>query len=88
MANARGEPRLVQEHADELVLVGEVGVQHLERDQALEPGGALRIGDVHDGHAARGELGQDLVTFELGSNGERTNSCALMNRHELSSLSV
>jgi hypothetical protein len=82
VADAGCQPRLVEEHADELFLVGEVRVQHLDRDQALEARGALRVGHVHHGHAARGELGQDFVAPEAESGRELSRA----QRHALPQL--
>src|SRR5262249_29830052 len=65
MTDARCEPRLVEEHRDELVVVREVRVQHLDRDQALEARDALRARDVDRRHAARCELHEHFVTAEL-----------------------
>ena len=42
VVDARGEPRLVEEHLDELLLAGEVRVQALDRDEALEAADAQR----------------------------------------------
>ena len=60
----RGEARLVEEHLDELLLVREVRVQPLDGDEALEAADAEDRAEEHRGHAARRELGHELVAIE------------------------
>jgi len=52
VAQLTGDLRLVDEHGDEVAVVGDLRQQHLDRDHALEPGGALRLGAEHLRHAA------------------------------------
>ena len=64
MVDARREARLVEEHLDELLLVREVRVQPLDRDEALKPADAEDAGQEHGRHAARRDLGDQLVPVE------------------------
>ena len=50
--SARRARRLAAEALDELLVLGEVVVQHLDRDLAAEQ---LVLGEVHVGHPARAE---------------------------------
>src|SRR5262249_11203018 len=61
----RGEPRLVEEHLDELLLLAEVRQDALDRDPLLEPLDPPVLGDVDLGHAARGEALDDLIPLLL-----------------------
>jgi hypothetical protein len=65
VADPGREAGLVQEHADELLFVREVRMQHLDCHQSLEPRNALSAGNVYGRHPTRGQLRQDLVTTEL-----------------------
>ena len=59
----RADARLVQEHADELLLLREMREHALDRDELLEAleSGALRAEDL--GHTARGDPLEDLVAL-------------------------
>src|SRR5262249_5716779 len=59
-----GKPRLVEEHLDELGVVGEVIVQALDDDVLLEPGRTADPREVNLGRSAQGEKSQDLVLAE------------------------
>ena len=61
----RGEARLVEEHRDELLLLGEVRQDALDRDLLLEALEARALGAEHLGHAARRELLDDAVSLLL-----------------------
>ena len=61
----RGEASLVEEHPAELVVLGEVAPQQLERHELLKPGqAALRDGQVDLGHPTKPDLGQEAVLAE------------------------
>src|SRR5688500_17662559 len=64
----RAHARLVEEHADELLLLGEVRQHALDGDGLLEPLEASAFGSEHLGHAARGDLLEDLVALLLMSH--------------------
>src|SRR5262249_14767718 len=61
----RGEPRLVEEHLDELLLLAQMRKDALDRDALLEPLDPPVLGDVHLGHAARREALDDLISLLL-----------------------
>ena len=68
VAHARRQPGLVEEHGDELALLGQVGVQLLDGDRPPEPRRPHQPPQVHAGHAARGQpRGQKVTTHALGS---------------------
>src|SRR5580658_5031477 len=56
---ARSNPRLVQEHDDEVFVALELGSHELERDEAL--GSCPRSTQPHAGHAPFGNRREDLV---------------------------
>ena len=64
VVDARGEARLVEEHLDELFLAGEVRVQALDGDEALEAADAAEPGEEHRRHAAGRDLADQLVAVE------------------------
>ena len=57
----RRGPRLAAESGQRLGIVGEVGRQELQRDEALQP---RVLGFVHDAHAAAAQLLDDAVVRE------------------------
>ena len=61
VADARGEPRLVEEHRDEVGLVGDVRVHHLERHQSFEAAFAEDLGEIHRRHASLGKRTYNFV---------------------------
>ena len=56
MRELRAEPRLVDEHRDELGIGGELRQDALERDALGETVRAFAPGNVNLGHAARRQL--------------------------------
>ncbi len=62
--DSRGEPGLVEEHADELGIVREVLVEHLDRDEPLELAHASRSTHVDRAHPPHREETQDLVAAD------------------------
>jgi hypothetical protein len=58
------EIRAVNEHADELVLGRQVGVNHLDHHRDREAGGALALAEVDRRHAAGAEPLGDLVVVQ------------------------
>jgi len=52
VTNARGEPRLVEEHRDEVLLARDVRVHELQGDEPLEAALADDAREVHGGHPA------------------------------------
>ena len=56
--------RLLEEHLDELGLAREVRVQALDGDEALEAPDARQAREVHRGHPAGRELGDQLEAIE------------------------
>ena len=64
VVNARGEACLVHEHVDELLLAGQVRMQALDRDEALEAAHAADSPEEDRGHATRRELADEFVTIE------------------------
>jgi hypothetical protein len=72
----RRQPRLVQEHLDEALLLGEVRQDALDGDALLEALDAGALGDEDLGHAARGEAFEHAVplllwTSLIGTAGNR-----------------
>jgi hypothetical protein len=61
----RTGPRLVEEHADELLLFGEVREDALDRDDLLEPLEARALGAVDLGHTASGDSLDDSIALLL-----------------------
>ena len=67
VVEARGEPRLVEEHLDELLVLREVRQHALDRDVLLEPLNADRFAEIHLGHAARFQsLDDAILVFGCG----------------------
>jgi hypothetical protein len=64
MMNARRCARLVEEHRDELRLVGQVLVHQLDRHEPLEATRASEPSKIDGAHAAPGDLRDDLVAVE------------------------
>jgi hypothetical protein len=60
-----GDLRLVDEHLDELLVLREVRMDHLERDVLLEPGDAGGLREMDLGHAADCDLADQPVRAEL-----------------------
>src|SRR5262249_19693556 len=65
VVDAGGEASFIEEHPDELFLGGEVGVEALDGDEALEAAGAGEASEVDGGHAAGRELADELIAVEL-----------------------
>jgi hypothetical protein len=65
----RRKARLVQEHRRELGILGELRVQTLDRHRARESDGPHQAPQVHRGHAAGGDLLEELIAADhaLGS---------------------
>ena len=64
--DASCDSRLVDEHLDELLVVGEVVLQHLDRHVSLETGRPRALTQVERGHSAALQLGEHFVSSELG----------------------
>jgi hypothetical protein len=64
VGQAGGQAALVEEHADEVGVVGQVREDALDRDQAREAGDARQPGHEQLGHAALAERDQQLVAAE------------------------
>ncbi len=85
VVDPRGEARLLEEHLDELGLAREVGVKALDRDEALKAADAGEAPEVHGGHPAGRELGDELEAVEpsvlafdgneLGAQGSSRAKC-------------
>jgi hypothetical protein len=60
----RRDPTLVEEHVAKQLVLGKVRQDPLDRDQLLEPARAVDPREVQLGHAAPGELHQQLVVAE------------------------
>ncbi len=65
VAEPRREPRLLEEHGEELLVLGEAGPQHLDDHQFAETGGALGDAEINVPHAAVRELGDQPVAADL-----------------------
>jgi hypothetical protein len=65
VADPRRDARLVEEHLGELLLLREVRVNALERDELLEPRRAGDAREIHRRHPARRELEHELIPPEL-----------------------
>ncbi len=61
----RGEARLVEEHRDELLLLGQVRKDALDRDLLAKPLEPLALCEEHLRHAARLELLDDAIALLL-----------------------
>ena len=70
VADARGEARLVEEHPHELGVVGEMLVQHLDRDEPLELADAAGASYIHRPHPTHGQEVEHLVARD-GAPDER-----------------
>ena len=62
-----GEPRLVEEHAHEVGIVGVLGAQPLERHVLHDTAGAASARQVDVGHAARAEPAEQGVRADHGA---------------------
>src|SRR5690606_3239119 len=60
----RGESSFVEEHLDELLLSREVRMEPLDREEALKTTDAGEARQVHRRHAARSDLGDQLVAID------------------------
>ena len=65
VAQAGGEPRLLEEHRDEDVVVDELRPQLLDHEQLGEPGRPLEHGEVHHPHAPAGNLGDETILAQV-----------------------
>ena len=66
VTDARREPRLVEEHRDELGVLRELRVQPLDGDGTREAHRTEQAPEVHGGHAARGDLVVERVAPDEG----------------------
>ena len=75
VVQAGSEARFVEEHGEERRLLGQVGLQLLDDDDALEAAHPLAGGEIDDAHAPTGELGDQAVFSETvrGSSGHLGN---------------
>ena len=64
MVDPRCEPRLLEEHLDELGFARQVRVKALDPDEPLKAPGAGETTEIHGRHAAGRELGDQLETVE------------------------
>ena len=64
MTDAGRDARLVEEHRDEVGLLGELGMEPLDGDGPREADGPEEAPDVHGGHAA----GRDLVMERVAAD--------------------
>ena len=69
MVERGGDLRLVEEHVDEVGLLGEVRQDALDRDALGEPFGAWSAGEKDLGHPADGESLKELVSTYCGRHG-------------------
>ena len=76
VAEARGEPRLVEEHAEELRVLRELGPDLLDDHQLVEARRAPHDGEVDLGHAAVPELRDEPVLPEAVGPGARGRNLA------------
>jgi len=67
----RRDPRLVEEHVDEGLLLREVIVDALERDEPGEAPLAPLAREVDATHAALGQLGQQLIRADAPGRADR-----------------
>jgi hypothetical protein len=71
VADAGRQPGFVEEHVADLRVLGQVGVQDLDCDSAVEPADATDAGEEHGGHAAARELGEQLIAAEVLPTADR-----------------
>ena len=55
------DPRFIEEHVDELIVLDEVRVDALDRHPFLEAAGAVHPGQMNAGHTADADLFNDAV---------------------------
>ena len=67
MLELRGEPRLVEEHRDELRVLREVRQDALDADELLEAAVTVKPREKDLGHATRRELRDELVAAKIPS---------------------
>lgn len=60
----RREARLIEEHRDELRLLGQVRVEDLDGEQPLEAASAGEPREIDGAHPPSGDLGDELVAAE------------------------
>ena len=63
VVKAGRQARFIEEHGNELGLAREVGVQPLDREEALEVRHAEDAREIHRSHAALGQLGHQLIAI-------------------------
>ena len=68
-SRVEAEPRLVEEHRDELLVLGQVGKDALDRNLLLHPLDQLGFGPINLGHAPAVELVDDPVFLFGASHG-------------------
>src|SRR5205823_15018800 len=62
---ARRHARLLEEHGQELAVVGEIGTQLLERHELGKAGRTVRRGDIDDAQATTGYLADETVAPDV-----------------------
>ena len=67
MREPRRDAGLVEQHGDEVRVLGQVRQQPLDDDQLLEAAGAGLARDEQLSHAARRQLAQERVLAECGA---------------------
>ena len=82
VADLRGDVRLVEEHVDEGLGLGEVRVDRLDRDEALEALREAHAPEVDRGHAAGAELLAQREAAELVREADR-EALGLLHDREL-----
>ena len=80
MADLRADPRLVDEHVHEPRIVGQVRVDHLERDAAGESRRAVPPRQIQRGHPTRPQPLDDLEPADPLPGREHARRCLL--RHD------
>jgi hypothetical protein len=61
VVEARGEPRLIDEHGEVFGVLGELLAQALDDLELIDAGGSCGDGEVDVGHASLAEVGDKLV---------------------------
>jgi hypothetical protein len=81
VVDGRGDAGLVEKHVDKLVVLGEVRVHHLDGDQSPYPCPTRRAREIHRGHAAGANLGDDVITPDPRANQAHTGQALASSAH-------
>src|SRR5262249_51082434 len=83
-----GDPRLILEHGDELLVLAEMGVEGLDHQQLGKAVNSAVSGEIDLAHTAAGESLQELIPSEGGMHGRLSTSYANTRRRRARTIQV